>query len=108
MAARLLCRTAARSPYGEGAEDLLDLAGLAMEPSFIQRLAQRVGIQGQPLLERFGQRVVVPTCRDRRKGFRRTAARAGLPRRSERRRINATFDVEVGFFNISGGMAGVT
>ena len=52
MAARLLCRTAARSPYGEAAEDLQDLAGLEVEPSFIQRLAQRVGTQGQPLLER--------------------------------------------------------
>jgi hypothetical protein len=52
MAARLLCRTAARSPYGEGAEDLLALAGLTVEPSFIQRLAQWVGTRGQPILER--------------------------------------------------------
>ena len=52
MAARLLCRTAARTPYVEGAEDLLELAGLEVDPSFIQRLAQLVGTRGQPLLER--------------------------------------------------------
>jgi hypothetical protein len=52
MAARLLCRTAARTPYVEGAGDLLELAGLEVDPSFIQQLAQLVGTRGQPLLER--------------------------------------------------------
>lgn len=52
QAARMLCRTAARSPYGEGCEDLLELAGLTVEPSFVQRLAVQVGTRGHGLLER--------------------------------------------------------
>jgi hypothetical protein len=51
QAARMLCRTAARCPYGAGAGDLLELTGLTVEPSFMQRLVEQVGTRGQRLLE---------------------------------------------------------
>lgn len=52
MAARMLCRTAARLPYMEAADELLHLAGLTVESTFIARLVQPVGAKGKPLLER--------------------------------------------------------
>ncbi len=59
-AARILCRTAARTSYAEGADDLLEVAGLAVEPSFLQRLVVQVGTRGQRLLEQ----LTVPTPAD--------------------------------------------
>ena len=51
-AARILCRTAAQLPYVESCQQLQELAGLAIEPSGLQRL---VGAVGDSLQERLGQ-----------------------------------------------------
>lgn len=40
--ARMLCRAAAKSPYQEASQDLLDYAGVQVPPSQIQRLALQI------------------------------------------------------------------
>lgn len=46
-AARMLCRTAAQLPYVESCQQLQELAGLAIEPSRLQRLVGAVGASTQ-------------------------------------------------------------
>lgn len=49
--ARMLCRAAAKSPYGEASGDLLDYAGVQVPPSQIQRLALRIAPAVGPWLK---------------------------------------------------------
>lgn len=49
-AARMLCRTAAQLPYVESCQQLQELAGLAIEPSGLQRLVGAVGGAAQERL----------------------------------------------------------
>jgi hypothetical protein len=58
-AARMLARTAAQLPYLESAQQLQELAGLAVDPSQIQRLVQ---LLGPPAQERLLQ-LPGPSCR---------------------------------------------
>jgi hypothetical protein len=58
-AARMLARTAAQLPYLESAHQLRELAGLEVDPSYIQRLVQ---LLGPPTQERL-LRLPGPLCR---------------------------------------------
>ena len=58
-AARMLARTAAQLPYLESAEQLQELAGLAVDPSQIQRLVQLLGPSAQERL----RELPGPACR---------------------------------------------
>jgi hypothetical protein len=49
--ARMLCRAAAKSPYQEASQDLLDYAGVKVPPSQIQRLALQIAPAVPPWLK---------------------------------------------------------